>query len=180
MKKLILSICLLALTFLTQKTNAQTTVGGGIAYGTEIENMGINLTGQYFIKDNLAIAGSFTYYFPKDFGNDLGINGEDYKIKWYEINANVNYYFDIPGNIKPYGLGGLNFSIVSIPTFDFGGFFGGGGNGVKNVSTSKIGLNIGGGADFDLGKNFTPFAQLKYVLSDFDQLQILAGVRFNL
>ncbi len=178
-KKLILSICLLALTFLTQKTNAQTTVGGGIAYGTEIENMGINLTGQYFIKDNLAIAASFTYYFPKDFGADLSIGGEDFKIKWYEINANANYYFNMEGNIKAYALGGLNMSIISIPTFNIGGVFGGG-TGVKNVSSSKIGLNIGAGADFNLGKNITPFAQLKYVLSDFDQLQILAGVRFNL
>ena len=178
-KKLILTSCLLILTLFSQNTKAQTTVGGGIAYGTEIKNMGIDLTGQYFIKDNIAIEASFTYYFPKDFGNDLSINGEDFKIKWYEINANANYYFNMDGNIKAYALGGLNMSIVSIPTFDIGSVFGGG-SGVKNASSSKIGLNIGAGADFDLGKNMTPFAQLKYVLSDFDQLQILAGVRFNI
>ena len=178
--KLFLSLCLLAFTFFTQNTNAQTTLGGGLAYGSEIENIGIDLTGQYFIKDNLAIEAAFVYYFPKDFGDGLSsVDGEDYKIKWYEINANVNYYFNMTGNIKAYGLGGLNMSIVSVPTFNLGSIFGGGA-GVKNESTSKIGLNIGGGADFDLGKNFTPFAQIKYVLSDFDQLQILGGVRFNL
>ena len=177
-KKIILSICFLATAlFFTQKSTAQMNVGGGIAYGTEIKNMGIDVTGQYFLKDNMAIEASFTYYLPKDFGNGLG---DDYKIKWYEFNTNVNYYFKLDNSsIKPYGLGGLNISFLSVPTFDIGSIFGGG-DGVKNQTSSKIGLNIGAGADFDLGKNFTPFAQLKYVLSDADQLQILAGVRFEI
>ncbi len=177
--KLFLAIFFLAITFFIQNTNAQTTVGGGIAYGTEIENMGIDLTGQYFVKDNIAIEGSFTYYLPKDFGDGSSALGDDYKIKWYEINANANYYFKMPGKTKAYALAGLNMSFLSVPTFDFGSIFGGG-SGVKNETNSEIGLNIGAGADFDLGKNFTPFAQLKYVISDADQLQILAGVRFTL
>jgi len=174
------AILVVAFTFMSQNTNAQTTVGGGVAYGSEIENIGINLTGQYFIKDNIAIEGSFTYYLPKDFGNGLGTTGENFQIKWYEINANVNYYFDMPGKIKPYGLGGFNYSIISVPTFNIGSILTGGSAGVENVSSGKIGFNIGGGADFDLGKNFTPFAQIKYVLGDFDQLQLVAGVRFTL
>jgi len=178
LQKTILSICFSAtMLFFTQKITAQMNVGGGIAYGTEIKTMGIDVTGQYFLKDNIAIEASFTYYMPKDLGNGLG---SDYKMKWSEFNANVNYYFNAgSGNIKPYGLGGLNMSFLTLPTFDFGSIFGGG-SGVKEETHSEIGLNIGGGADFDLGKNYTPFVQLKYVLSDADQLQILVGVRFSI
>ncbi len=170
-KIIILSLCLFTLLF-TQKIDAQITMGGGLAYGSEIENVGINITGQYFMKDNIAIEGSFTYYIPKSFGSIL-VLGADYSIKWYEINVNANYYF-MEGKIKPYGLAGLNYSIISIPTFiNFG-------SDLTNESSSKIGLNIGGGVDFDLGKKIIPFAQLKYVVGDFDQLQILAGARFIL
>jgi len=175
--KLFLTICFLAITFFIQNTNAQTTVGGGIAYGTKIENIGINLTGQYFVKDNIAIEAAFTYYLPKDLGTGLG---SDYKMKYSEFNANANYYFNLEGSsIKPYGLAGLNISFLTVPTFNLGSVFGGG-SGVESETHSKIGLNIGGGADFDFSKNFIPFAQLKYVISDADQLQILAGVRFTL
>jgi outer membrane protein X len=161
--------------FIFNVIQAQMTLGGGLAYGTEIENLGIDVTGQYFINDNIAIEGSFTYYLPKDFGNGLG---NDYKIKWYEINADVNYYFS-EGNVSPYGVGGLNMAFVSVPYVDVNDYLGGG-DGVSYKTNSEIGLNLGVGADFDLGSNITPFGQIKYVLGDADQLQILGGVRFDL
>ncbi len=172
-RKLVMLTCLMAVMIFSQKAKAQTTLGGGLAYGTEIKSAGINATGQFFIKDNIAIAPSFTYYFPKKLAGD-------FSFKWYEINADVNYYFNVDGNIKPYGLGGLNFSIVSIPTFNFGGLFGGGGVGSGSSTVSKIGLNLGGGADFDIGSGVTPFAQLKYTTAWTGQLSIAAGVRFKL
>ena len=157
-----------AITFFTQKMNAQTTIGGGIAYGTEIENIGINATAQFFIKENIAIAPSFTYYLPKK------VTG-DFSFEWYEISADGNYYFNIPDSkIKPYGLAGLNLSIVSIPSFNFGGFR------TESISDTNFGFNIGGGADFDLGENITPFAQLRYTISSLNQLVIMAGVRFKI
>ena len=160
---------LLVLFFLTPKTTAQTTVGGGIVYGTEVENIGINVTGQYFINENIAIAPSFTYYFPKTIV-------ANYSFKWYEVNADGNYYFAIADSkIKPYGLAGLNVSIISFPNASFGGF-----GSTTSDSSTKIGANIGGGASYDIGKNITPFAQLKYTLSSFNQLAIMAGVRFEI
>ena len=159
-RKLVMVTCLLAVMMFSQKAKAQTTLGAGLAYGTEIKSAGIS-------------APSFTYYFPKKLAGD-------FSFKWYEINADVNYYFNVDGNIKPYGLGGLNFSIVSIPTFNFGGLFGGGGVGSGSSSVSKIGLNLGGGADFDIDSGVTPFAQLKYTTAWTGQLSIAAGVRFNL
>ncbi len=172
-RKLVMVTCLMAVMMFSQKAKAQTTIGAGLVYGTQIKSAGINAVGQFFVKDNIAIAPSFTYYFPKKLVGD-------FSLKWYEINADVNYYFNAGGNIKPYGLGGINVSIVSIPTFNFGGLFGGGGVGSGSTSVSRFGINLGGGADFDMGSGVTPFAQLKYTTSYTGQLAIEAGVRFKL
>jgi len=165
---------LIAVIFI-QNGHAQKNIGGGISYGTEIESVGITVNGQFFLKShtNIAIAPSFTYYFPKDFG---GLGG-NYKFKWYEINADANYYFTTEGT-KFYALGGLNIAMVSVPTFDLGVIFGGG-SGVSSKTQSKIGINLGAGADFEMG-NLAPFAQIKYSLSSFDQLALTVGVRFKI
>ena len=169
MKNTLTIVSLLAILLCIQKTNGQTTVGGGIAYGTEIENIGINVTGQFFIKDNIAIAPSFTYYFPKSIVSN-------YSFKWYEINADGNYYFVIPDSkIKPYGLAGLNFTIASVPSI---GIFGSSTS--SGSSSTKLGFNMGGGGSYDIGKKILPFAQLKYTLSSFNQLAIMVGIRYKI
>ncbi|MEE9363498.1 MAG: hypothetical protein V3U92_12950 [Cellulophaga sp.] len=171
-KKIVLTISFFVTLLGIQNTVAQTTIGGGIGYGTEIENVGVVVNGQFFINDQLSIAPDFTYYFPKNIA-------DGFNFKWYEINANANYYFNTKGSAKFYGLGGINFSIISIPTFNLGGLFEGAGQ-TSNISSSKLGLNLGGGVDFDLDSTITPFAQLKYTISSFDQLVIVAGVRFKI
>ena len=52
-----------------QAQKGKISVGGGLAYGTEIKKMGINLRGYYGITDKIDAAPSFTYFFP---------NKEDY------------------------------------------------------------------------------------------------------
>ena len=42
--------CLGLLLFLIKTAEAQTTLGGGIAYGTEIESIGIHADGQYSLR----------------------------------------------------------------------------------------------------------------------------------
>lgn len=156
--------------FASEESNAQTTVGGGIAYGTDIESLGIHANGQFFINDRLAITPSILYYFPKEI-----VEGFNYK--WFEINGNASYYFITDENINVYGLAGLNVAIISFPFINVTNIFGGGDT---SSSTTKVGLNIGVGADFDIGSNITPFGQLRYNISSFDQLAIEAGVRFPL
>ena len=156
--------------FASEDSNAQTTIGGGIAYGTEIKSIGIHAGGQFFINDNLAITPSILYYFPRELA-------EGFNYKWFEINGNASYYFITDESVNVYGLAGLNVAIISFPFLDFSSIFGGDAN---NSSVTKVGLNIGIGADFDIGSNITPFGQLRYNLSSFDQLAIEAGVRFPL
>lgn len=172
-KKSLILFCLLGLVATTQNAKGQTAIGGGLAYGTEIESPGINLNGTYMVTENIAIAPSIIYFFPKSYYSD-------YKLKWLEVDLNGHYYFNTTGNIKPYALAGLNFSFLTVPTYDFSSLFGGSGE-VENETTTKIGLNLGGGAEFDIDSSIKPFGQLSYsIIENFGQLVIIAGVRFPL
>ncbi|WP_178989897.1 outer membrane protein [Winogradskyella schleiferi] len=145
----------------------ETKIGGLLAYGTEIKNIGIGANAEFPIMEKLTVSPSFIYYLPKD---ESGI-----KINWFEVNANANYYFLNEENIDVYGIAGLNYSSVKA-SYDGNNFLG------NNYSSSdgRFGLNIGGGANFSLGSNFIPFAELKYVIIDEGQLVIAAGVKFNI
>lgn len=145
-----------------------TRLGAMLAYGTEIKNPGIGVNAEFGVMEKLSISPSFIYYFPKD---ESGV-----KINWWEINANANYYF-LQGNTDVYGLAGLNYSSIKVdldipdnPFFDVDG----------SASDGRFGLNIGGGANFNIGSAIMPFAELKYVIIDGGQLVISGGVKFTL
>ncbi|WP_225037052.1 outer membrane beta-barrel protein [Winogradskyella sp. SM1960] len=146
---------------------SETKIGAFFAYGTEIENIGIGANAEFPIADKLTISPSFIYYLPKD---ESGI-----KINWFEINANANYYFLDEDSIGVYGFAGLNYSSIKVKYDDAFGFLGD-----FSSSDGRLGLNLGAGANFDIGSNITPFAELKYVIIDGGQLVIAAGVKFNL
>jgi len=145
----------------------ETKIGALLGYGTEIENIGIGVDAEFPVMEKLTISPSFIYYLPKD---EFGVN-----INWFEFNADANYYFLTEDNLDIYGIGGLNYSSVSID-YDGTSIFGED----RSVNDGRFGLNIGGGANFNIGSGITPFAELKYVVIDGGQLVIAAGVKFNI
>lgn len=146
---------------------AQKYIGGGIAYGTQIESAGIGINGEYFVTDQISIAPSLIYFFPRTFIGDL-------KFKQTDLNINANYYFETGSEFNIYALGGLNFAVVSVPFFNpFNGER-------SNNSSTEVGLNIGGGLNYKINDQLLPFVELKYNISDFDQLILMGGVRFLL
>ncbi|MBQ4913927.1 outer membrane beta-barrel protein [Maribacter sp. MMG018] len=165
--KIILCMTLLLLGVQYSKAQDEMRIGGMLAYGTEVENIGIGVTAAFPIMDKMTIAPSFIFYLPKD---EFGV-----KINWFELNANANYYFLDEGNLDVYGLGGLNFSSVSVK-YDNASIYGSG----LSASDGRVGLNLGGGANFDIGTSFLLFSELKYVIIDQGQLVIAAGVKFSL
>lgn len=167
MKKIIVTLCFVCFTSLFIQSQNDTRIGVQFGYGSEIESFGIGVNAEFPIIENLTIAPGFMYFFPKD--------QEFIKTTIFEVNGNANYYFVETESLSFYGLGGINYTSVKVEMEDFG-------FGLGNVSGSdgKIGLNLGAGTNFNIGKNWMPFAELKYVLSDFDQLVLLAGVKFNL
>ncbi len=167
MKKIIATLSIIVLSVFSITAQEDTRIGGFVAYGSEIKSIGLGANAEFPIIENLTIAPSFIYYFPND--------EEFIKTTIFEINGNANYYFVNTESIGFYGLGGINYTSLKVEIEDFGFGFGG-----ASASEGKIGLNLGAGANFNIGKNWMPFAELKYVLSDYDQLVLLAGVRFNL
>ena len=159
---------------LSLKSFSQTSIGGGFAYGSKISTIGINVTGQFFITEKIAVAPSFTYYFPNSVDLYVG-----YDRKWMEANVDANYYPDlnlIDGKLKPYGLAGVNYSIIDYD-YNYNWVTGK----YDDGKVSEIGINVGAGASFDIGKKILPFAQLKYsIINSYNQAQILVGIRYNL
>ncbi|MEN7550826.1 outer membrane beta-barrel protein [Rapidithrix thailandica] len=139
-------------------------VGGGLVYGSEIENLGLGVNGQYFFTDNIAGQAEINFFFPKEQGA--------IKSSLWDISLNANYVFDTDIAVKPYLLGGLNIASAKVKAESIYGDF--------TSTDTKVGLNIGGGADFDIGKAVTPNAQLRYVIGDYDQLVLLLGVKLNI
>lgn len=168
MKKIMTILCMVMFSFLSANAQESTRIGGFLGYGSEIKTLGLGVNAEFPIMENLTIAPNFTYFLPKEESSIV-------KTTIFELNANANYYFLNDDTFGVYGLAGLNYTSVKVKVEDHGFGFGG-----ASSSDGKIGLNIGGGANFNLGKSWTPFAELKYVLSDFDQLVLSAGVKFNL
>jgi len=141
-------------------------IGAQLIYGTDINSLGIGAIAEFPVADRMVISPSFSFYFP----NDEGF----VKTSAFEINGNLNYTFVEENNILFYGIGGLNYTNYKVKT-----------NmaqvGYPNYSASsgEIGLNLGAGANFDLGKNFVPFGEVKYILGGFDRLVLAAGIKFN-
>lgn len=160
MKKLISTFTLIFAFILCSNTNVfaqnKLQLGAGIAYGADIENIGLQVGATYEITENIRGAADFLYYFTDVEGFTA-----------WEFNINGHYMFISEANMNVYGLAGLNYAKSK---FDVGPFSG---------STSDIGLNIGAGAEFGLGFG-SFYGELKYELGGFEQLVIGAGIRFGL
>ncbi|WP_420575833.1 outer membrane protein [Ekhidna sp.] len=152
MKKLIFSVLLI--TVISFSSQAQKTIGAGLAYGSEIENLGIGINAEFDLNDQIDISPSFIYYFKKN------------NVTLWELNGNINYIFSSSGPTF-YGIAGLNITGVKVDAGVFG-----------DRSDSELGLNLGVGASFAQSGSVIPFAEAKYVLSNYDQLSLFGGVRF--
>lgn len=168
MKKIILTTAIiLGIGFASQ---AQTKVGVHFGYGTEIKKAAIGANAEFGITDKITIAPDFTYFLTE--------KTEFVKVSFWELNANAHYYFLDEDKFKVFGLGGLNYAHSKV-TMDIplGGIFGGGDG---SFGGSKIGLNIGGGATYDLADRIQAFSTLKYALGGAEQLAIFIGARYIL
>lgn len=166
-------------------------VGLNLNYGTEIESLGLGVKGSYCFTDHIRGEASFNYFFPKD------------HFTMWEINANAHYLFNIGDKFKVYPLVGLTYvhghwsnkySVGGGGDFDDNGDFGDGdwgwgapmrkANGEITVkesyNTGKFGVNLGGGAQYDLTDNLMLNFEVKYSLvSDLDQCVISLGAAYK-
>lgn len=140
-------------------------VGVNLNYGSEISNFGIGAKFQYGITDQVRVEPSFDYYLKKD------------GMSFWDINANVHYLFNATESIKIYPLVGLGYGHYSLSwEYDYDDFYGN----EELMSEGKIALNLGAGAEYQLDKNLSIGAELKYqIINHFNQLVITIGATYK-
>ena len=132
--------------------------GVHLSYGTEIESFGIGIKYQYNITDNIRLEPSMNYSFEN--------NGVDQ----FDINANAHYLFPIANNVRLYPLAGLTFA-----RWDYANVIGG----ALDNDVTRLGVNVGGGAEMDITDNLMLNFELKYqAVSDLDQAVFNIGVAY--
>ncbi len=151
MKKLILLVAaVVAFAANAQAQKGAMAGGAQIAFGSgdSFSNTGIGVKFQYNVMDQLRAEPSFTYYLKKD------------NVGMWDFSLNAHYLFPVMDGLNLYPLAGLSmFGVsVSIPEIDLGplGTIGGG-----SESSSEIGLNIGGGADYALTENIAVGGEIR-------------------
>ncbi len=139
-------------------------LGGGIAYGFDIEEIGIQIGGTYGLNEDMRLGADIIYWL---IGDD-SFMGESFSYTFLEINANFNYIFYNEDDLMLYGIGtlGIHYADVDVNIQGFTG----------SESDTELGLGIGAGLEYNLG-GLKLYAEPRLSLSGFDQFAVSAGVR---
>lgn len=151
------SILILAFASFHGIASAQTSLGFGLCYGSDIKKPGIDARLLHWFSPLIRGALNFEYFFTE--------SGHTF---WtLDANAHYAFYERRREGQRLYGLAGLQYAHESIDI------------GYGTASNSEIGLNLGFGGEtrVDFG---SVFGELKFVLGNYDQLVLVAGLRFNL
>lgn len=174
-KGILLIVLLMATVSTSYAQSGDIDLGVGLLFGSGVtgidpvdNDLGIKVDGVYTINEDFRAVAGFGFYFPHEEGG--------FKQTIWELNFNGNYLFTSEDDLNFYGLAGINITGISFDQEqqNFNGMTFGG-----SSSSTEFGLNVGAGVEYDL--DFAGlFGELKYVLSDADQLAIGAGLRFGI
>ena len=166
MKKLLLLVCAAVMSLSASAQAGDKALGAQLVFGSETNSIGLGVKGQYYFTDQLRGEASVDYFF-KNKG-----------VSMWDINANVHYLFDVADKFKVYPLAGLGYTnwsytndVIVIEE-----------NGNKRTtefkgSDGRLAINLGGGAEYELTKDLSVNAELKYqIISNYNQLVLGVGV----
>lgn len=148
---------LLLLFGLGTAAQAQTSLGIGLCYGSKIKKPGLDARVIHGFSPTLRGALDFEYFFTESGHTFWTLDG----------NAHYIFYEQRRQGQRLYGLFGLQYAQESVDL------------GFTTASNSEIGLNLGIGGELRLDFG-AAFGELKLVLGNYDQLVLLAGLRFGL
>jgi hypothetical protein len=135
---------------------AQFSLGAGLCYGSGIKKPGVDLRLLNTFSPILRGAANFDYFFTE--------SGHTF----WTLDANAHYaFYQYRRQQRLYALFGLQYAHESLDL------------GFTSASNSEIGLNLGIGGEtrVDFG---SVFGEIKFVLGNYDQLVLTAGLRFAL
>ncbi len=144
-------------------------IDGGVVYGFEVEEFGLQVGGGYEIKQypGLRVGGNFTYFFV----DDGAFSGANVDTDFYTISGFAQYVFWEEDLFRVYGTGGITYSRfsadVSIPGFPRSSF-----------SDSDLGLLLGVGVEYELMPRNALYSDLVYNTGDYDQFVLSLGYRY--
>ena len=161
MKKLLLLVCAAVMSLSASAQAGDKALGAQFVFGSETNNIGLGVKGQYYFTDQLRGEASVDYFF-KNKG-----------VSMWDINANVHYLFDVADKFKVYPLAGLGYTNWSYK-YEFPGLP------VVEGSDGRLAINLGGGAEYELTKDLSVNAELKYqIISNYNQLVLGVGVAYK-
>ena len=150
MKKffLLAAIACLGTSAFAQKDTKE--IGVGLVYGTQVESMGFNVRGQYFVTDNVRLEASFNNYFKH--------NG----LSMWDLSANGAYVFNITDKFRVYPMLGFTFTSWSLEySLDILNADKTITHYIKSDNTVRFGANYGGGVEYALTKNISAFGEIR-------------------
>ena len=135
-------------------------IGGGLGYGSQINTIGLNFRGDVKFHKQWSITPHFNYFFSR--------TKADITNKWNALNLDGHYFFEIDKGWILYPLFGINIANVSSKVNDI------------TFTNSNVGINLGFGSEHNFDRRFSGFGEIKYVISDTNQLVITLGVLYKL
>ncbi|GGG42493.1 outer membrane protein [Bizionia arctica] len=154
--------------FFSFQIQAQIAIGGGLAYNEQVSGPGVTLKAEFNITDKIAIAPGGTYFF----GNSLyGFNQNI-----LSVDVNAHYFFDLIDNkLKLYPILGANYSNYKTGASYYGYYYD-----TYEVSDSAFGVNIGAGGRWAFSEKLSVYLEPKYIISNYEQFVLNAGILFQL
>lgn len=147
------------------ESKAQMSAGGGLWYGTSINNIGISIDGKYDFTEQWAAAPAFTYFLKKD------------GLTWMILDLDANYTiteFDGVGAL--YGIGGLGMTFAH---YNISADFGALGDFSTSGTSTTVGLNLGVGLEVPLGDNMGIAPEMKLTINSGTFFRIGAKFMFG-
>lgn len=148
------------LLFFSKAKAQEIRLGGGLGYGTVAKNIGINFRGDVKFHKQWSITPHFNIFFNKKDGALTK--------KWNALNIDGHYYFEVDQTWTIYPVFGVNFATVSQRLNDI------------TFSNSDVGINLGFGSEYNFDRRFSGFGEIKYVISDADQVVITLGILYKI
>ncbi|PID68519.1 MAG: hypothetical protein CR989_05055 [Flavobacteriales bacterium] len=147
-------------------SNAQEiSIGGGLGFNDAVDGPGAVAKAEFGITENIAISPSLSYF--------AGSKIYGYKRNIFSVDANGHYKIPImQDELNVYPLAGFNYSSYRYGDYDYLNEY--------EVKDNSIGFNIGGGGRWYFSDQFSVFAELKYVISDYSQVVFVGGVLYQL
>lgn len=162
MKKVLFGIVLFALSLGSYAQTGSKAIMPKLGYQTEYKRFGLGVEGRYFLTNNIRIAPGVTLLFPKD------------RVTGLDVDINVHYVYSVPGTnglaLYPF-VGGAMLNNRWSSNVD----------GMKSISNTDFGFNIGAGAQYDIINNGYLNFEFKYTFTEGDDPAYFMfgyGIRF--